>query len=82
MARKPQPRRRPPSPPPTHPVAGVPRSRPPAATAVRTTAASATMTAAPENLDESYAHVRRDLMRTTILMVLLLAGIYASQFVF
>lgn len=36
--------------------------------------------AASENLGETYAHVRRDLTRIIVLAVLLLAGIYASQF--
>ena len=34
-----------------------------------------------ENLDVTYAHVRRDLRRIFVLAILLLAGIYGSQFV-
>jgi len=33
-----------------------------------------------EALDETYAHVRRDLRRIIFLAVLLLAGIYGSQY--
>ncbi len=33
-----------------------------------------------EHLDETYAHVRRDLRRIILLAVLLLAGIYGSQY--
>ena len=35
---------------------------------------------AAENLDETYAHVRRDLRRIFLLGTLLLAGIYGSQY--
>ncbi len=35
---------------------------------------------ADENLDETYAHVRRDLGRIFFLALLLFAGIYGSQY--
>ncbi len=83
MARHSQPRRRPPSAPsPFNPAAATPRARPLAASGARAAAAPAAMASAPENLDEAYAHVRRDLTRIIVLMVVLLSGIYASQFLF
>ncbi len=43
--------------------------------------AAPTMSRADENLSETYAHVRRDLRRIIFLAILLLAGIYGSQYI-
>jgi hypothetical protein len=42
--------------------------------------AAPSMSWADENLGETYAHVRRDLRRIILLAILLLAGIYGSQY--
>ena len=55
------------------PAAALPRSG-------ASPAAAPAFARADENLDETYAHVRRDLRRIFLLGTLLLAGIYGSQY--
>lgn len=64
------------------PPAVVRRPRPrPGATSAATAAQSVRAIAESEDLDTTYAHVRRDLIRIAVLGVLLFAAIYGSQFV-
>lgn len=44
------------------------------------TAASPAVLHADEDLDQTYAHVRRDLRRIFLLALLLFAGIFGSQY--
>jgi hypothetical protein len=82
MARKQQPRRRPPSAP--APAGSAANFRTADSTAPRrypSTAAAPATVSATEDLSESYAHVKRDLTRIVILGAVLLVGIYLSQFI-
>ena len=82
MARKQQPRRRPPSVP--APAGSTAAYRPADSSAPRrypSTAPAPATVSASEDLSESYAYVRRDLTRIVILGALLLVGIFLSQFI-
>ncbi len=78
MARRRQPRSRPPS---AQPPAGmVARPRPGTTDATRRVPASSPAPAAAEELSETYSYVKRDLARIGILAIVLLGGIILSQY--
>lgn len=82
MARKtPRPRPRPPSAPsPYTGMAGTSARSRPLRGSSTAPAPSEPLAAAPENLDEQYAYVKRDLWRILVLGALIFTGIFLSTF--
>jgi hypothetical protein len=78
MARKRQPRSRPPTVPP--PAGAAARPRPAAGGAPRRFPVASPAPAATEELSETYSYVKRDLARIGILAVVLFGAIILSQY--